>query len=186
MDESKKVNILFIGNSHTYYHDMPQIVQRLAVDAGYVCHVVMLAHAGWFLARHAREPEVRFNILHGGFDYVVLQEHAHPFGTEKKFLDAASALNRMIRRAGSIPVIYESWARKAEPEKQAQMNEVHRRIASRIDALVAPVGESWWEYQKSRPDLEMYAEDGEHASKAGSEFAAGHIWETIRTDMERR
>ena len=182
----KPLNILFIGNSHTYYNDMPQKVQRRAADEGFDCRVTMIAHPGWFLEQHVAEPEVRFNILFGNYDYVVLQEHAHPFGPEKKFHDAVAALNEMIQEAGSVPVIYECWARKNEPEVQSHMNEVHQRIAGEIGALLAPVGEKWWSYQKSWPDLEMYAEDREHASAEGSDFAAKYIWVTIRTDISRK
>ena len=186
MAKKKTLRILFVGNSHTYHNDMPIMVQRRAEDEGYDCTVTMLAHAGWFLAQHAEEPDVRFNILYGNYDYVVLQEHAHPFGPEEKFREAVVVLNKWIREAGSIPVIYECWARKVELEKQVEMNAVHRRIAGEIDALVAPVGEDWWRYKRSWPDLEMYADDGEHASTAGSDFAAKHIWETIRLDDVRR
>ena len=186
MLKKKSLKILFVGNSHTYFNDMPLMVQRRAADEGYYCHVTMIAHAGWYLAQHAEEPDVRFNILHGGYDYVVLQEHAHPFGPEEKFHEAAAALNTMIREAGSVPIIYEVWARKAEPEMQQHMNEVHRDVAEEIDALIAPVGENWWNYLKSWQDLEMYAGDGEHASKAGSDFAAKYIWEEIRRDMHRK
>lgn len=179
----KPLNILFIGNSHTYFNDMPLMVQQRANEAGYHCRVTMIAHGGWYLAQHAEEPDVRFNILYGGYDYVVLQEHAHPFGPEEKFRDAVIRLNEMIRQAGSTPVIYSCWAKKDEPEKQAHMNQVHRRVADEIDALLAPVGENWWAYMKSWPDIEMYAEDGAHASPAGSDFAAKHIWEAIRKDL---
>ncbi len=178
-----KLSILFIGNSHTYFNDMPLKVKRRAMDEGYNCRVTMLAHPGWFLAQHAAEPEARFNILYGNNDYVVLQEHAHPFGPEDKFRDAVIALNALIRRAGSMPVIYECWAKKDEPEKQAYMNEVHERVALETGALLAPVGREWWGYMKSCPDSEMYAADGAHASDAGSDFAARLIWDEIKKDV---
>ena len=98
MDKKKSLSILFIGNSHTYCNDMPLMVRRRAVDEGYDCQVTMLAHPGWYLAQHTAEPDVRFNILYGGYDYVVLQEHAHPFGPEEKFHDAVIALNEIIRK----------------------------------------------------------------------------------------
>ncbi len=183
MSGKKTLSILFIGNSHTYFNDMPLMVQRRAKEAGYDCRVVMIAHGGWFLAQHVEEPDVRFNILFGGYDYVVLQEHAHPFGPVEKFRDAAVQLNEWIREAGSTPVVYECWSRKAEPEMQANMNEAHRQAAEEIGALLAPVGEYWWDYQKSWPDLEMYYKDGAHASSAGSDFAAKYIWETIFADL---
>lgn len=185
-DKRKSIAILFIGNSHTYFNDMPLMVQRRAEDAGYDCRVTMIAHGGWFLAQHVEEPDVRFNILYGHYDYVVLQEHAHPFGPVEKLREAAVKLNEMIRQAGSIPVIYETWARKSEPEAQAQMNDAHRRVAEEIGALLAPVGENWWLYQQSRPDLEVYADDGAHTSTAGSDFAAKHIWEVIREDLDHK
>ncbi len=184
--KKKDLNILFIGNSHTYFNDMPLMVKRRADDEGFHCRVTMLARPNWYLAQHAEEPDVRFNILYGQYDYVVLQEHAHPFGPEEDFLDAAAALNRMIREAGSMPVIYECWSRKSEPEMQTRMNEVHQRVADEIGALLAPVGEYWWSDKESRPDPEMYADDGQHASPAGSDFAAKYIWETIRTDIVRK
>ena len=184
--KQKPLAILFIGNSHTYFNDMPLMVQRRAEDAGYDCRVTMIAHGGWFLAQHVEEPDVRFNILYGRYDYVVLQEHAHPFGPEEKFRDAAIGLNKMIRQAGSVPVLYETWARKTEQEAQAQMNETHRHIAKEIGALLAPVGENWWLYQQSWPDLDVYAKDGAHASPAGSDFAAKYIWEVIQGDIDHK
>ena len=189
MSQKKELGILFIGNSHTYCNDMPAMVKRRAEEDGFDCRVTMLAHPNWFLSQHAGEPDVRFNILYGKYDYVVLQEHAHPFGPEEAFLEAAAALNRMIREAGSTPVILECWARKNEPELQEHMNEVHRRVAEEIGALVAPVGENWWNCIRSCPDLEMYDGDGAHASRAGSEFAAKTVWETILGELrgkERR
>ena len=180
------MHILFIGNSHTYYNDMPLMVQQRAINEGFDCRVTMIAHGGWFLAQHAEEPDVRFNILYGGYDYVVLQEHAHPFGPEGKFMAAAVTLNTLIRKAGAMPIIYETWAKKDEPGAQALMNEVHRRVAREINALLAPVGENWWSYMKSWPDLEMYDADGAHASLVGSDFAAKYIWEAIVRHYSKR
>lgn len=183
MIKKKSLSILFIGNSHTYCNDMPMMVQRRAMDEGYGCRVTMLAHPGWHLAQHAKEPDVRFNILYGKHNYVVLQEHAHPFGPAEEFHNAAVTLNEIIRQAGSTPVIYECWAKKGDPDDQARRDEIHECIAHEINALLAPVGREWWSYMHSRPDVEMYAEDGEHASPAGSDFAAKLIWETIRRDL---
>ncbi len=181
----KTLSLLFIGNSHTFYNDMPLLVRRRAEEEGFACRAVMLTHGAWYLAQHAGEPEVRFNILYGDFDYVVLQEYAQPFGPVEKYRDAAVALNEMIRRGGSVPVIYETWAPKDAPERQPFMNETHRRAAAEIGALLAPVGEKWWEYRESHPSSELYAEDGGHASPAGSDLAARVIWETIRAHREQ-
>ena len=70
---AKTYKVLFIGNSHTYYNDMPLMAAKKARAAGYDCEVTMIAHGGWFLAQHVAEPDVRFDILFGNYDYVILQ-----------------------------------------------------------------------------------------------------------------
>lgn len=187
MAKIKKLRILFIGNSHTYYNDMPVRVQHRFVEEDQLdCEVTMIAHGGWYLAQHVEEPDVRFNIRYGNYDYVVLQEHSHPFGPEEKFFEVARTLTKWIKEAGSTPVFYMTWAKKDEPGEQQRITKAYRKIAEETEALLAPVGEEWWGYMESWPSLEMYKEDGAHASSAGSEFAAKHIWNTIHTDLVRK
>ena len=106
-----------------------------------------------------------------------------PFDDVSGYIEAATTLASWIREAGSTPVIYGTWAMKAEESVQEIMNSVNRKLAEDIDALYAPVGESWWPYKASWPDIEMYDEDGAHASERGIEFAAKIIWSTIETDF---
>ena len=185
MAKKKHLRVLFIGHSHTYYHDLPAWVALMAKEEGYECDVTMLAHPGWYLHQHVKEPEVRFNIRYGHYDYVVLQEHSHPFDDIPGYIEAATKIAEWVRKAGSKPVIYGTWARKTEKSVQETMNSVNRRLAEDLDALYAAVGESWWSYKESWPETEMYDEDGSHASKRGIEFAAKIIWITIETNWSR-
>ena len=111
----------------------------------------MIAHGGWFLEQHVQEPDVRFNSLYGHYDYVVLQEHSHPFGPEEKLFDAVRQLNTWIREANAKPLVYMTWAKKDEPDQQARMTKAFRQAAEEANALLAPVGELWWEYRKNHP-----------------------------------
>ena len=52
MSKKNNLSILFIGNSHTYYNDMPLLVKRRADEEGWNCRVSMLAHP----RRRARIP----------------------------------------------------------------------------------------------------------------------------------
>lgn len=180
----KQVRILFVGNSHTYFNDMPQMVSAIAADDGYIADVVMIAHGGWYLKQHVAEPDVAFNIKYGHYDYVVLQEHSHPFDKLDDYDEAVSILSRWIKDAGSVPVIYGTWSMKAQPEEQERMNRTNRELSEKYDTLLAPVGELWWKFMDSWPKIEMYAEDGAHASPQGSVFAAKIIWTTILDDMK--
>ncbi len=48
------------------------------------------------------------------------------------------------------------------------------------------LGKNGGSTKKNHPEIEMYAEDGAHASPAGSDLAASCIWETIRADLEKK
>lgn len=181
----KALNILFIGNSHTYYHDLPAWVAAMAREDGYECSVTMLAHPGWYLHQHVKEPDVRFNIKYGHYDYVVLQEHSHPFDDVPGYIEAATTLAGWIREAVSTPVIYGTWSRKTEKSVQETMNKVNRGLADDLGALYAAVGESWWPYKESHEQIEMYENDGAHATEHGIEFAAKIIWTTIESHLHQ-
>lgn len=183
MTDQKKLRILFIGNSHTYFNDMPEMVAERFRKTKYDCEVTMIAHGGWFLEQHVNEPDVRFNILYGHYDYVVLQEHAHPFGPEEKFYGAVRQLNQWILEAGSKGVIYMTWAKKDEEFNQERMTLAHEQIADELGMLLAPVGKYWWNNKKKHPEVEMYYKDGQHASPDGSRFAAGWIGDVIEKDL---
>ena len=60
----------------------------------------------------------------------------------------------------------------------------YNELSEKYDTLLAPVGELWWKFMDSWQKIEMYAEDGAHASPQGSVFAAKIIWTTILDDMK--
>ena len=172
--------VLFIGNSHTYVNDMPALFIEEAQKDNVRCDVAMLALGGWRLSQHVKEPQTRFNILHGHYDYVVLQEYTHPFGPEQPMHEAVAKLGEWIKATGATPVMYMTWARKGHPEEQAELTNAYTACAQEINALLAPVGVEWWKCLDENPSLEMYRPDGEHASTTGSRLAASIIWKTIK------
>ena len=163
------MKILFIGNSHTYMNDMPELARRMIEDAtGEACEVYMLAYSGRSLRWHMEEEyfSERFNILHGKYDYCVIQEQAHPMSAEEDTIKYATKIVELCKRVGTVPVIFETWAEKAKPENQIEMNRRYRSLATKLDARLAPIGELWSEVLNSS-DVDLYFRDGEHASAIG-------------------
>ncbi len=173
------MNILFIGNSHTYFNDMPALFQRVCTQNRETVRVAMLAHGGKGLDFHAAEPEARFNICCGEYDVVVLQHIAHPFGEEEAFFAAAKTLDGWIRQSGARTVLYMTWSEKNNPEGQARMTDAYKRLGEELGALVAPVGTAWQAHRAAYPETELYFSDGEHASPEGSLLAAYTLFGTI-------
>lgn len=174
------MKILFIGNSHTYYNDMPYLFARFCQEKHRDVDVVMLAHGGKGWDFHIEEPEVKFNILYGRYDAVILQHTAHPMGDLSVMNQSGKKLIQWVREAGARPILYMTWTTKADGEKaQKSMSDAYRKLREETGCELAPVGECWWEYHREHPEVELYAEDGQHASPVGSRLAASVIAETV-------
>ena len=76
------MRILFIGNSHTYFNDMPHLCAELLRAAGKDVEVTMLTRGGETLHGHILSEQTRFNILFGHYDWVILQEATGDFQRE--------------------------------------------------------------------------------------------------------
>ncbi len=176
------MKILFVGNSHTFMNDMPQLAKEMIMNAtGEECEVFMLAYGGRSLKWHMSEEyfAVRFNLLHGNFDYCVMQEVAHPMTDEEDTYSNIRRITELCRKSGTIPVVFETWAEKAKPYNQQEMNRRYQKITEETGAELAEIGKAWSMAAEADPSIELYWKDGEHASPIGDYLAALVITKTI-------
>ncbi len=170
----KKLKLLFIGNSHTYYNDLPEIVREILASAGISASVTMLTEGGKGLEYHAPRKDTRFNILYGGYDYVIMQHKATNFD-RVPLLEGGCAINRLVREAGAKPLLYMIWAHRDRRSLQNTITEGYRELAAEIGAPLAPAGEVWKSLLRTDKTLPLYREDGNHATPLGSYIAAMSI-----------
>ena len=172
------MKILFVGNSHTYMNDMPKLVSDMIENTtGQPCEVFMLAYSGRSLKWHMAEEyfSERFNILYGQYDYCVIQEQAHPMTDESDTIAYTKRIIELCNKVNTKPVIFETWAEKAQPENQTEMNRRYRKLAKDSGAILAPIGEVWTGVLSSLPDSQnedLFFHDGEHASAVGDYLIA--------------
>ena len=177
------MKVLFIGNSHTYMNDMPQLVREMIENVtGNPCEVVMLAYSARSLKWHMGEEyfSERFNILHGNYDYCVIQEQAHPMTDEADTIAYAGRITELCRKVNTTPIIFETWAEKAKPENQPEMNRRYQSLAKEQGALLAPIGEIWSEVKDS---ADLYYRDGAHASATGDYLIAMTLTKVITGEL---
>jgi hypothetical protein len=180
--DSAPLKVLFIGNSHTLVNDVPELFARLAKQSGIQVEKRMIAEGGKTLEYHAGTDVVKENILHGDYDWIVLQHWAHPFNETyaKSMEDGAKQLFEMIRKTRSKAVFYKPWPRKSTaPGEYPLMSATYARLAKQYNAGLANVGDVFEEYGALYPGETMYANDGEHASPLTSNIAAYVILRTI-------
>lgn len=172
------MKVLFIGNSHTYFNDMPYIFKQICQENSIDVEVTMLARGYKGLDYHCKEPQTRFNILYGNYDYIVLQHLQSGFSKEVLY-NSTKMLKEWINISGATPILYMTWSMKAEREKQKELSEGYKEVGEKLGITVAPVGEVWWRYFDSYPEDILYFKDDKHASKLGSTLAAYTIFSTI-------
>ncbi|HEX4931546.1 MAG TPA: MBL fold metallo-hydrolase [Gemmatimonadaceae bacterium] len=187
----KPLRVLFIGNSYTYYNNLPAIVADFARTGRYerAVTVEMVAQGGASLRDHWMSGEALAAIRRGTWDYVVLQEQsmlgvmladgAPSVNDPDHFHAYARLFAREIAGAGATPVFYLTWARKATPALQQRLTSAYAAIARETGARLAPAGIAWQGVRAARPTLELYDPDGTHPSPAGSYLAAATLWATI-------
>jgi hypothetical protein len=176
--------VLFIGNSYTYFNNLPEIVSALAEAAGAGnVEVKMVAPGGWRLADHWEKGEAREVLRGARWDFVVLQEQSQlgdprtvagkpRVGSAKVFAPAAAQWAAEIARVGARPVFYLTWARKASPEDQAALTDAYAKAARQAGGILAPAGLAWKRVLEATPAVDLYVSDGSHPTPAGSYLAA--------------
>lgn len=177
------IRVLFIGNSHTYLHHMPRMVERLATVDGSDRKVLteQVTGEGVDLAWHWNNLSTRQHIQSAAWDYVVLQERSGgPLEAAKRMWEHARKLDGLIRSQEGRTVFYMTWAPRSKPQEQTEIAAAYQKIADELDSLIAPVGLAWQRVLNQRPDFLLYHRDGRHASVKGAYLTACVFYALIR------
>lgn len=107
------MKILFIGNSATSVHKIPQWLQRVAEAAGHSLEVTQILRGGYMLCQHAdiqtEHGRTVFEEIGKGYDLVVLQDNSKCIlGRENRenAMDACRRLCDAIHKSGAVPYFY--------------------------------------------------------------------------------
>ncbi len=182
------MRVLFVGNSYTFFHSMPQTFAALRG-----AEVDSVTKGGYSLAHYASEENEMGRLFREklalGWDVVVLQEQSlRPSETPETFLASLSQLVPMIRSAGAEPVLYETWGRAdgnevlarhgwTHEEMQSRTRDAYERGAAAHGLRVVRAGDRLHEaYRRGEP---VYEADGSHPSETGSRVIAEAFAETL-------
>jgi hypothetical protein len=169
----RPTRVLFVGNSYTYFNNLPALVGALGDANGVSMEPVLTAAGAYTLQMHV-EDGVAASAK--GFDAVVLQEQSRrPVLEPELLVEAASAFT------GSAPklVLFATWARRGVPEDQTAIDAAYRRAGAAARGIVAHTAEAWQRALKQRPGLRLYHDDGSHPTPAGSYLAAIAIYRAL-------
>lgn len=166
--------VLFLGHSYVFFNRLPDLVAELARAAGTPMEVAAVAGGGRTLLSHVRDPRSRQTLAEAGpWDAVVLVEQSlRPLRGRALMHMAARTLDADIRSRGARTVFYGTWARRGQPERQAEIDAAYAAIAAEVGAEVAPIGPAFQRALAERPQAPLFVPDGHHPAPAGSYLAA--------------
>ena len=175
------MKVLFIGNSHTYFNDMPHLFAGMCEAlTGEHTDVTMLAFSNRTLAWYCEEYfSVRFALLYGAYDYCVIQQFGHPIPPIEETEPPLEKLIRLCESVGTRLVLYMTWAKKNEPEKTSLISGIYRTLANRYHTLLAPIAELFDALRIDHPEIDLYWYDGSHASPYGDYLIAAALASVI-------
>ena len=167
-------HLLFIGNSLTYWNDLPLIVQALADSAGGEPLAVMtVAYPDYNLDDHRARGTALRAIATGGWEVVVLQQGPSSLPENRAQLRASAAgLDELIRDVGGTTALYSVWPSDARRADFDAAIESYTLAAQDVSGTLFPVASAWLAAWRRDAALPLYSADGLHPSVAGSYLAA--------------
>lgn len=176
-ENSDNVDVLFVGNSLTYYNDMPAMVSALyeAHRPAVKVQAKVVAQPGASIADHLSDKEFNNVLETGDFDFVVVQEIGgwplcpDDFEGCQGSVPALKKAFALSRAARAKPIWYSTW--QANREAQEALSNLVRDIAVDDNVTVADAGAAIYEFGKPNGIDGVLEKDG-HPDCLGSWVAA--------------
>lgn len=181
--QTADVSILFVGNSHTTFHNVPGLVGELIrhrqPGKTVYTHVVFAGH----LDEAAKDPACREEIESRPWKFVVLQ--AQRISVSGKF-DYSRAegidLAKKARARGATVLYYSEWGLRGKAGDGDRNEKIYREMAREAGVGVAAVNRAWDLALAERPELPLYAPDGNHQSALGAFLSACVLYGRLTGD----
>ncbi len=167
------LKVLFVGNSLTYYHDMPAImiglIQQEQPDRP--LKVAMITGPGASLHDHYRCGKLKEVLQEcGPWDWVVLQEKGGlPLAQHEEVQRDTFLLAEQVRKSGAKPILYVDWT---NPPMSEGNEYGYHCIARQLRIDIVPVSDIWHAMRKEFPDCRLLRADGIHPNFVGSYVVA--------------
>ncbi len=183
------MNVLFIGNSYTYFNDLDKLFETLCRDNGKQVTAFRVTQGGRRLDAYMDPEDPTTGQLvqilrERHYDVCILQEQSLlPALDHQAFLAGVTHVKRMVGMQADKFLLYATWARKlGSPDLEAHhwsreemtylLDESYHRAGKALGIPVSPVGVNFWKVICAHPELELHHSDLTHPSYLGSCLAA--------------
>ena len=197
---AQSYDVLFIGNSYTYYNNLPEMISNIANDLGDTVNYDQNTPGGTSLYAHSQNQTTINKINQQNWDFVVLQDQSQRPSLSPSYVAAsvypyATQLVNLINSnyICSEPVFYMTWGRKYGDQTNCQsyppvctflgmqerLRDSYLTMGLDNNASVSPVGIAFKNSISLDSTIDLYTSDNSHPSIYGSYLAACTFYSTI-------
>ncbi len=197
---AQSYDVLFLGNSYTYYNNLPEMISNIANDLGDTVNYDQNTPGGTSLYAHSQNQTTINKINQQNWDFVVLQDQSQRPSLSPSYVAAsvypyATQLVNLINSnyICSEPVFYMTWGRKYGDQTNCQsyppvctflgmqerLRDSYLTMGIDNNASVSPVGIAFKNSISLDSTIDLYTSDNSHPSIYGSYLAACTFYSTI-------
>lgn len=188
--DAPRYRVLFFGNSHTAFHDLPsQVARMVASDSAEETIEVALSQQLGFLDDVWKSPKTRTQIESKPWTHAILQAQKYSQSGKYQYSTAEAVEMAKFLRSRNIEVVfYPEWGQRGNAEEGKRIHQLHSQMAKDADADVAPVGLAWDIALTKDLKAPLHAADGNHASEAGAFLTSAVLYAMLtgRSPLEIR
>lgn len=198
--KDKKLNVLLIGNSFSYYNDMNApngILKKIIASAGYNVNVTAVYKGGYYLRQFLDEnddygKQVLTKLKSSAkYDIVVIQEQsANPIANPGDFYNSCREFKKLTDANGGRLYLYATWGYKtghsslktygaSSADMEAKLRASYAAIGEELGVTVINAGAAFTLSSSQNPRIDLYHTDLKHPSEAGSYLIAYTIYGTV-------
>ena len=181
------MKILFIGNSYTFYNDLPKMLLTLSENSEKDVTVHSVTKGGRKLYENLSvgdkyHDQITDLIQCNEYDVLILQEQSYfALINYDEFERGVRGLAGLVNAKRTV--LYATWGRKTGSELLEKhgwttdemsdgLYEAYCKASKNMGAEVSPVGLCFKALNRTAPEIELYDPDLSHPSYAGSFVAA--------------
>ncbi|MFT3990939.1 MAG: hypothetical protein QM680_05965 [Luteolibacter sp.] len=192
VSRSPQLAVLFVGNSYSF--GQPKEFTKIAAAHGKSVRTGHATYGSWTLSKHAQNPPTLKKIREGNWDIIVFQEQSliPSYSRPRRNFLMFPPLAKLVleaRKAGAIPVLYQTWGRKDGNAlvrgddffaMTGRLREGYAAAAAAMGNLVVvPAGDDWEKEARAGRKDALYLMDGSHPSQTGNEVTAKAFYRTF-------
>ena len=180
--------ILFIGNSFTFYWNLPSQVEKMSIERGLNWEVSHFTIPSARLKDHWNNLDLKSILESERFDHVIIQEHSTNIltgeqGNTKFYFDQITSL---IPDSTSIH-FFSTWMYPSMEDlninnEEYPIEESIKQIIDGTTTQIIPVGRAFKLFNDKHPQFTLLMEDDKHPNPNGSYLASCIIFSHISAE----